>query len=239
MYSSFHSVSSDNVSSLIPMEKCNSVYIPSQSQGLVSVQDLKAIESYDNNIVVVFILVEDKTKEWVIDRVHDLSQRYLNLDVLFGYHMAAERKKHIVKPPLFVAYQNKKRLCEVRITANWEKQMDRILQEAELPARLEDNSLVKTIEKMERMDDDCPSFVTTNIMDRLSKELVVDNLNQMYDEHTVTENELDKMVGLANNNFMEFCRLFCRNLSDTDYDTFKNEIEAHLQRFRVEDNDFF
>lgn len=41
------------------------------------------------------------------------------------------------------------------------------------------------------------------------------------------------MVDLVANSFMEFSELFCKNLGDTDYETFKREIEGHLQRYRV------
>jgi hypothetical protein len=35
--------------------------------------------------------------------------------------------------------------------------------------------------------------------------------------------------------FVEFCRTFCPNLIDTDYESYRTEVLAQLQKFRNDD----
>ena len=69
------------------------------------------------------MLLQDTTKQWIIDRATILANKCLSLDVMFGYQMATKPKEHLVKPPSVSVYVDKAKLCEIRITANWYNQI--------------------------------------------------------------------------------------------------------------------
>lgn len=74
------------------------------------------------------------------------------------------------------------------------------------------------------LDDDCPSFLTNNVLDRLSKETVDDYLQQMSQDGSINGQEYRKLCGMLDDRFAEFCRTYCRNLVDTDYESFRGEV---------------
>jgi hypothetical protein len=41
---------------------------------------------------------------------------------------------------------------------------------------------------------------------------------------------------MLENRFVEFCRTFCKNLIDTDYESFMTEVLQELQKLRVDED---
>jgi hypothetical protein len=103
-------------------------------------------------------------KTQLLSKLNNIANQHQEVTMFYHILPARDKGRFNTSLPLYLVYLGKKKICELAIRNNFESTVETAVLRWSQQQPKEDSR------PLNPLDDDCPSFLTNNVMERISKE---------------------------------------------------------------------